>query len=178
LKKKNTFTDFIACAKHFIQQGWTSPQQLAVRGRSAGGLLMGAVTTTASDIANVVWMQVPYVDVINDLLDATIPWTVYEYDEWGNPYNKTFFDYMLSYDPYQNVKPISYPNIMVQSGWNDPIVGYWEGTKFVALLRHTKIDNNTIILKTIDAGHMGLSGENYYKDLAFQYSFMIDKLLT
>ena len=178
LKKKNTFTDFIACAEHLIEQGYTSPDRLAIRGGSAGGLLMGAVTNMRPDLFKVVVAQVPFVDVINTMLDASIPLTVIEYEEWGDPHDKTYFDYMLSYSPYDNVKVQDYPNMLITAGLNDPRVQYWEPAKWTAKLRAMRTDDNRLLLKTnMGAGHGGASGRyDALKELAFVYAFILDTL--
>ena len=178
LNKKNTFTDFIACAEHLIEQGYTSPDRLAIRGGSAGGLLMGAVANMRPDLFKVVVAQVPFVDVINTMLDASIPLTVIEYEEWGDPNDKTYFDYMLSYSPYDNVEAQDYPNMLITAGLNDPRVQYWEPAKWTAKLRTMKTDNNRLLLKTnMGAGHGGASGRyDALKELAFVYAFILDTL--
>jgi len=178
LHKKNTFEDFIACAEHLISEQFTSPEHLAIQGGSAGGLLMGAVTNMRPDLFKAVVAQVPFVDVINTMLDPTIPLTVIEYEEWGNPNEKKLFDYMLSYSPYDNVAPKAYPNILVMSGLNDPRVAYWEPTKWTAKLRATKSDDNRLLLKTnMGAGHGGASGRyDALKEVAFVYAFVLDTM--
>lgn len=174
LKKKNTFTDFIACAEHLIATGYTSNEKLAINGGSAGGLLMGAVVNMRPDLFKVVIADVPFVDVINTMLDPSLPLVREEYEEWGNPQEKEFFEYMLSYSPYDNVRAQNYPDMLVTGGLNDPRVSYWEPAKFVAKLRTTKTDNHTLLLKTnLDAGHAGASGRyDYIKEIAFEYSFI------
>src|SRR5262249_18776186 len=147
LKKKNTFTDFISCAEHLIAEKYTSSDRLAIVGGSAGGLLMGAVTNMRPDLFKVVVAYVPFVDVINTMLDPTIPLTTLEYDEWGNPNDKAYYEYMYSYSPYDNVAAKAYPNMLVRSALNDPRVGYWEPAKWVARLRATKTDGNRLLLK-------------------------------
>ena len=180
LKKKNTFTDFINCAEHLINEKYTSTDKLAIAGGSAGGLLMGAVVNMRPDLFNTVVAHVPFVDVINTMLDETIPLTVVEYEEWGNPNDKTYFDYMLSYSPYDNVEAKAYPNILITAGLNDPRVQYWEPAKWTAKLRTVKTDNNTLLLKTnMGAGHGGASGRyEALKEYAFEYAFVLDKLLN
>ncbi len=178
LKKKNTFTDFIAAAEHLIHEQFTSPDHLAILGGSAGGLLMGAVTNMRPDLFKVVIANVPFVDVVNTMLDASIPLTVIEYEEWGNPNKKEFFDYMLSYSPYDNVTAKAYPNILITAGLNDPRVQYWEPAKWTAKLRTLKTNDNRLLLKTnMGAGHSGKSGR-YEKlhTVAFDYAFMLDTL--
>ncbi|MCD6375592.1 MAG: S9 family peptidase, partial [Caldisericaceae bacterium] len=178
LKKKNTFTDFIACAQHLINEGFTSPEHLSIMGGSAGGLLMGAVTNIRPDLFKAVVAHVPFVDVLNTMLDPTLPLTVIEYDEWGNPNEEKFYWYIKSYSPYDNVTAQDYPNILVTAGLNDPRVSYWEPAKWVAKLRATKTDDNLLLLKTnMGAGHMGASGRyDYLKEVAFDYAFLLDRL--
>jgi oligopeptidase B len=148
LRKKNTFTDFIAAAEHLIQRGYTRSDRLAIRGGSAGGLLMGAVTNMRPDLFRAVVADVPFVDVINTMLDASIPLTTQEWQQWGNPANAPEYAYMKSYSPYDNVAAKNYPSILVTAGLNDPRVGYWEPAKWVAKLRATKTDKHTLLLKT------------------------------
>ncbi len=178
LKKKNTFTDFIAAAEHLIDEQYTSPDHLSIMGGSAGGLLMGAVTNMRPDLFKVVIANVPFVDVVNTMLDASIPLTVIEYEEWGNPNQKNFYDYMLSYSPYDNVAAKAYPNILITAGLNDPRVQYWEPAKWTAKLRTLKTDNNRLLLKTnMGAGHSGKSGRySRLHTVAFDYAFMLDRL--
>ncbi len=178
LKKKNTFTDYIACAEHLIAAKYTSADRLAAFGGSAGGLLMGAIANMRPDLFRVIFASVPFVDVINTMLDESIPLTVIEFDEWGNPKNKEFYDYMLSYSPYDNVRAQDYPHMLIDAGLNDPRVGYWEPAKFVAKLRALKTDRNDLVLKVeMGAGHMGATGRyDYLKDIAFEYAFILDHL--
>jgi oligopeptidase B len=178
LKKKNTFTDFVNCAEHLVAEKYTSSEKLAIAGGSAGGLLMGAVANMRPDLFNTVVAHVPFVDVMNTMLDETIPLTVVEYEEWGNPNDKTYFDYMLSYSPYDNVEAKAYPNILVTAGLNDPRVQYWEPAKWTAKLRDLKTDDKTLLLKTnMGAGHGGASGRyEALKEYAFEYAFVLDKL--
>ncbi len=175
LKKKNTFTDFIACAEHLIQQKYTSPAQLYAMGGSAGGLLMGAVINMRPDLFNGVIANVPFVDVVTTMLDETIPLTTGEFQEWGNPKDKEFYDYMLSYSPYDNVTAKVYPNLLVTSGLHDSQVQYWEPTKWVAKLRDLKTDQNLVLLFTnMEAGHGGASGRfNPLKEIALEYAFLL-----
>lgn len=177
LKKKNTFYDFIDSAKFLIQNGYTSSEKLAIQGGSAGGLLMGAVTNIEPQLFKSVVAQVPFVDVINTMLDDSIPLTTFEYLEWGNPNDLEYFEYMMSYSPYDQVGINSkyYPNMLVMAGLNDPRVHYWEPAKWVAKLRKIKKDNNVLLLKTnMSAGHGGSSGRyDYLKEVAFVYSFLI-----
>jgi oligopeptidase B len=178
LKKKNTFTDFISCAEKLIKNKYTDKDHLVIEGGSAGGLLMGAVNNIRPDLFKVVIAEVPFVDVINTMMDPTIPLTVAEYNEWGNPSTKKYFDYMLSYSPYNNVTAKNYPNILVRAGLSDPRVAFWEPAKWTAKLRDLKIDNNTLILVTnMDAGHGGASGRySRLKDIAYDYAFMFKML--
>ena len=175
LKKKNTFTDFIACAEHLIQQEYSSPEHLYAMGGSAGGLLMGAVINMRSDLFNGVIANVPFVDVVTTMLDESIPLTTGEFQEWGNPKEKEFYDYMLSYSPYDNVNAQAYPNLLVTSGLHDSQVQYWEPTKWVAKLRDQKTDANLLLLFTnMEAGHGGASGRfNPLKEIALEYSFLL-----
>ncbi|MFC0780996.1 S9 family peptidase [Flavobacterium sp. HJSW_4] len=176
LKKKNTFTDFIDCSKFVIDQKYTSSEHLYAEGGSAGGLLMGVIVNEAPELYNGVIAQVPFVDVITTMLDDSIPLTTGEYDEWGNPNNKKYYDYMLSYSPYDNVKAQEYPNMYVSTGLHDSQVQYWEPAKWVAKLRDLKTNNNLLFLDTnMDAGHGGASGRfEALKDLAKEFSFLLD----
>ena len=179
LKNKiNTFTDFIACAEHLISEGYTNPEELAIYGGSAGGLLMGAVTNMKPELFKLVVAVVPFVDVINTMLDETIPLTAIEWEEWGNPKVKEDYDYMIRYSPYDNVTGKEYPNMLIKAGLNDPRVGYWEPAKWTAKLRALKTDKNLLILKTkMGAGHMGSSGRyDYLRDKAFEYAVILDVL--
>ncbi|RKX30016.1 MAG: oligopeptidase B [Candidatus Zixiibacteriota bacterium] len=175
LKKKNTFTDFIACADHLVAEKYTSHNLMVISGGSAGGLLIGAVLNMRPDLAKVAIADVPFVDVINTMLDPTIPLTVIEYEEWGNPNDEEFYRYMKSYSPYDNVTAQDYPNILVEAGLNDARVQYWEPAKWTAKLRATKTDNNMLLLKTnMGAGHGGSSGRyDYLKEVAFEYAFVL-----
>jgi len=174
--KKNTFTDFIACAEHLIQEKYTSPDKLIASGGSAGGLLIGAVVNERPDLFKGVIMDVPFVDVVTTMLDSSIPLTEQEYDEWGNPQQKEYYDYMKSYSPYDNVRPQDYPAILVTTGLNDANVQYWEPAKWVAKLRQTKTDKNLLLLKTnLGSGHGGPSGRyEQYRETAFDYAFVLD----
>jgi oligopeptidase B len=176
LQKKNTFTDFIDCSKFLIQEKYTSPEHLYAEGGSAGGLLMGAVANMAPSLYNGIIAQVAFVDVVTTMLDESIPLTTGEYDEWGNPNKKEFYDYMLSYSPYDNVTAQEYPNMYVSSGLHDSQVQYWEPAKWVAKLRATKTDSNLLFLDTnMDAGHGGASGRfEALKELAKEFSFLLD----
>lgn len=176
LNKKNTFTDFIACAEHLIAERYTSRERLFAIGGSAGGLLMGAVVNLRPELFKGVVAQVPFVDVVTTMLDATIPLTTGEYDEWGNPNDEQYFDYMLSYSPYDNVEAKAYPNLLVTTGLHDSQVQYWEPAKWVAKLRAMKTDNNRLLLKTnLEAGHGGASGRfKRYREVALDYAFILD----
>ncbi|MCY1479885.1 Protease 2 [compost metagenome] len=176
LHKKNTFTDFIDCSKYVINEKFTNKEHLYAEGGSAGGLLMGAVVNMAPELYHGVIAQVPFVDVITTMLDDTIPLTTGEYDEWGNPNEKEYYDYMKSYSPYDNVKAQDYPNMYVSTGLHDSQVQYWEPAKWVAKLRTLKTDNNLLFLDTnMDAGHGGASGRfEALKELAKEFSFLLD----
>jgi oligopeptidase B len=175
LRKKNTFTDFIAAAETLIAQGYTSPERLTIMGRSAGGLLMGAVVNMRPDLFAGVIAEVPFVDVINTMLDPTLPLTVIEYEEWGNPANPEYYVYMRSYSPYDNIEAKAYPPLLATAGLNDPRVSYWEPAKFVAKLRSLKTDDNVVLLKTnMAAGHGGASGRyDALRETAFEYTFLL-----
>ena len=178
LKKKNTFTDFISVAEHLIAEGYTSPDGLVINGISAGGLLIGAVVNMRPDLFQAVIADVPFVDIINTMLDASIPLTVIEYEEWGNPNQKEYCDYMLSYSPYDNVEAKDYPDMLILAGLNDTRVQYWEPAKWTAKLRAMKTDGNRLLLKTnMGAGHGGASGRyDRIRDVAFEYAFILDIL--
>lgn len=175
LKKKNTFTDFIACARFLIEEKYTEPERLFAMGGSAGGLLMGAVVNMAPHLFKGVVALVPFVDVVTTMLDESIPLTTAEYDEWGNPNDKEYYEYMLSYSPYDNVEPKAYPNLLVMTGLHDSQVQYWEPAKWVAKLRAMKTDNNVLLFKTnMEAGHSGASGRfQRLRETAFQYAFLL-----
>lgn len=176
LKKKNTFYDFIDCSKFLIDQKYTSPEHLYANGGSAGGLLMGVIINLASELYNGVIADVPFVDVVTTMLDNTIPLTTSEYDEWGNPNKKVYYDFMLSYSPYDQVKDQDYPHLLVTSGLHDSQVQYFEPTKWVARLRALKTDENLLFLDTnMKAGHSGASGRfDSLKELAKKFAFIID----
>ncbi len=181
LKKMNTFTDFIACAEQLIAGRYSSPDRIAINGRSAGGLLMGVVTNLRPDLFGAVVAGVPFVDSLNTALDPTLPLTIGEYEEFGNPIAaKEFYDYMKSYAPYESVSAQSYPAILVTTGLNDPRVSYWEPAKWVAKLRARKRDGNPLLLKTnMGSGHFGSSGRyEYLKETAFEYAFLLDRMGT
>ncbi|MFD1926755.1 S9 family peptidase [Sporosarcina siberiensis] len=176
--KRNTFTDFIAAAEYLIAEGYTTSDQLAARGGSAGGLLAGAVANMAGDLFKVIVPEVPFVDVVTTMLDTTIPLTTLEWDEWGDPRESEAYFYMKSYSPYDNVEAKDYPHLYITTGLNDPRVGYWEPAKWVARLRELKTDDHVIVMKTnMGAGHFGESGRfNQLKEVAALYAFVLDKI--
>ena len=178
LTKRNTFTDFIASVQHLTASGYGDPSRVAIEGGSAGGLLMGAVTNLRPDIFRAVLSHVPFVDVMNTMLDASLPLTVPEYEEWGNPNEEEYFHYMLSYSPYDNLKAGSYPAMLVKTSLNDSQVMYWEPAKYVAKLRTLKTDETPLLLVTnMEAGHGGASGRyDYLKEIAFDYAFLLREL--
>jgi oligopeptidase B len=175
MKKMNTFTDFIASAEYLAKNKYTSSNRLVIQGGSAGGLLMGAVANMRPDLFKAVVSQVPFVDVLNTMLDASLPLTTSEYIEWGNPNEKAAYDYMKLYSPYDNVGRKNYPSMLVKVSLNDSQVPYWEGAKLVAKLRSLKTDNNPILLKTnMGAGHGGSSGRyDFLREVAFDYAYML-----
>jgi oligopeptidase B len=180
LEKKNTFTDFIACAEHLISTRYTSSDHLAIMGGSAGGLLMGAVLNMRPDLFHAAIAKVPFVDTLNTMLDPTLPLTISEYEEWGNPEDKQYYNYIRSYSPYDNVAPREYPTMLVTGGLNDPRVSYWEPAKWVAKLRALRLDpkmpdSNVLLLKTnMGSGHFGPSGRyEGIKETAFDYAFLL-----
>ncbi|MBW4578200.1 MAG: S9 family peptidase [Tildeniella nuda ZEHNDER 1965/U140] len=177
LHKKNTFTDFITCSEQLITQGWTSPDHLAILGGSAGGLLMGAVINLRPDLFKAVVAHVPFVDVVTTILDDHLPLSVIEREEWGDPNDKMFYDYMKSYSPYDNIEAKAYPNLLITAGLNDSRVAYWEPAKWTAKLRSLKTDHNCLLLKTnMGAGHGGASGRyDSLKETAFEYAFLFDQ---
>jgi oligopeptidase B len=178
MNKRNTFTDFIASAEHLVRERYTSSERLAIRGGSAGGLLMGAVVNMRPDLFKVVVADVPFVDVINTMADASIPLTAGEWVQWGNPANEAEYRYMLSYSPYDNVERKAYPTMLVTTGLNDPRVAYWEPAKWVARLRSMKTDGNLLLLRTnMGAGHGGSSGRyDALRETAFRYAFILHNL--
>jgi oligopeptidase B len=178
LQKKNTFTDFIACGEYLINQGWTASDRLAITGGSAGGLLMGAVINMRPDLFKVVVANVPFVDVVTTILDTSLPLSAMEWEEWGNPNDKVYYDYMKSYSPYDNVESKDYPDLLITAGLNDSRVKYWEPAKWTAKLRELKTDNHILLLKTnMGAGHSGASGRyESLRELAFEYAFILDRL--
>jgi oligopeptidase B len=175
MKKMNTFTDFIASAEHLVKNKYTSSDRLVIQGGSAGGLLMGVVTNMRPDLFKAVVSEVPFVDVLNTMLDATLPLTTSEYIEWGNPNDKPAYEYMKKYSPYDNIAKTNYPAMLVKVSLNDSQVPYWEGTKLVAKLRTMKTDNNPLLLKVnMGAGHGGSSGRyDHLREVAFDYAFML-----
>ncbi|UZE36337.1 S9 family peptidase [Pseudomonas sp. B21-059] len=176
--KQNTFSDFIACAEHLIAQGLTSAQQLAISGGSAGGLLIGAVLNQRPELFRAAIAEVPFVDVLNTMLDPDLPLTVTEYDEWGNPEEPEVYERIKAYAPYENVRAQAYPATLVIAGYNDSRVQYWEAAKWVAKLRATKTDENLLLLKTeLGAGHGGMSGRYQgLRDVALEYAFILNIL--
>ncbi|WP_103866153.1 S9 family peptidase [Aquimarina sp. I32.4] len=176
LKKKNTFTDFIDCGEFLVEKGYTSPKHMYAMGGSAGGLLMGAVLNMKPELWNGVVAAVPFVDVVSTMMDETIPLTTFEFDEWGNPKNKEYYEYMKSYSPYDNVEAKEYPNIMITTGYWDSQVQYWEPAKWIAKLRELKTDDNMLIMDCdMKTGHGGASGRfERYKRTALNYAFMMD----
>lgn len=179
LTKMNTFTDFIACAEELFAEGYTSPDNLVIEGTSAGGLLIGTVVNIRPDLCRAAIADVPFVDVVNTMMDESIPRTVTEYDEWGNPVeDKEVKEYLASYSPYDNVARRPYPNILVTAGLDDPRVHYWEPAKWVARLRDLKTDDNLLLLRTdFRSGHFGPSGRfDYLREFAFELAFIFDVL--
>ncbi|OQS04837.1 serine protease family S09A [Thraustotheca clavata] len=178
LTKAKTFTDFVNCAEHLVQEKFTQPSLMTCEGRSAGGLLMGAVLNLRPDLFQAAVAGVPFVDVMNTMSDSTIPLTTGEWEEWGNPNESKYFQYMLSYSPYENVKAQNYPNILITSGLYDPRVAYWEPTKWVARLRERKTDSNAILLKMdLTSGHFSASDRYHYlREKAFDLSYLLDQL--
>ena len=175
-EKKNTFNDFVDCAKFLIHENYTSADHLYAMGGSAGGLLMGAVVNQAPELFNGVIAAVPFVDVVSTMMDETIPLTSNEFDEWGNPKNKDSYDYMLSYSPYDQIEEKDYPNLLITTGLFDSQVQYWEPAKWIAKLRDKKTDNNILIMNTnMEAGHGGASGRfKRYRETALEYAFFLD----
>jgi oligopeptidase B len=177
-KKRNTFTDFIAVTEHLVGEGFTSPERLLVEGGSAGGLLMGAIANMRPELFKAIVSKVPFVDVINTMLDASLPLTAGEWEEWGDPHVKEQYEYMKTYCPYTNVEAKAYPVMLVKTSFNDSQVMYWEPAKYMAKLRALKIDDNVLLLKTnMEAGHGGASGRyDYLREVAFDYAFMLTRL--
>lgn len=178
LKKKNTFLDFIACAEYLKKKKWSHPEKLVIAGGSAGGMLVGACANMRPELFKVVVAHVPFVDVINTMLDKTLPLTQTEYEEWGNPEDREYYTYMKSYSPYDNVIPQDYPHFFITAGLNDPRVTYWEPAKWVAKLRELKTNSNLVLFRTkMEAGHAGSSGRyNYLKEIAEEFAFLFKVL--
>ena len=178
LRKRNTFTDFVAAAEHLVAEGWTSPDRLALEGGSAGGLLVGAVLNLRPDLFRTAVSKVPFVDVLNSMLDETLPLTVGEFEEWGNPNRREEYDCIKAYCPYTNLAPRAYPTMLVKTSFNDSQVMYWEPAKYVARLRTLRTDGNLLLLKTnMAAGHGGASGRyDYLREVAFDYAFVLTQL--
>jgi oligopeptidase B len=177
--KRNTFTDFVACARFLVDEGYTAPDRLMARGGSAGGLLMGAVANLAPELFRVVVAEVPFVDTLTTILDETLPLTVTEWEEWGDPvHDPALYAYMKSYSPYDNVEAKGYPAMLVTGGLHDPRVQYWEPAKWVAKLRATKTDARPLLLKMeMGAGHSGPSGRyDAWREEAFVLAFALDQL--
>jgi len=179
MNKKTTFTDFITCAEDLVKRGYGSKDRLVIEGRSAGGLLMGAVLNMRPDLFKAALVGVPFVDVMNTMLDETLPLTVGEFEEWGNPKEKAAFDYMITYSPYDNIEAKKYPDMLVKTSFNDSQVMYWEPAKYVAKMRAMRTDHNILILKTnlSPAGHGGASGRyDRLKDSAFDYAYILREM--
>jgi oligopeptidase B len=176
LTKRNTFTDFIACSEFLISEKFTSAKGLFAYGGSAGGLLMGAVMNMAPHLYKGIIASVPFVDVVTTMLDSSIPLTTGEYDEWGNPNEVDYYNYMMSYSPYDNVSAQDYPNTLIITGYHDSQVQYWEPAKWVAKLRDLKTDQNTLLFSiNMEAGHSGASGRfEALKEIAKEYAFILD----
>jgi oligopeptidase B len=174
MHKMNTFYDFVDCGKYLIDQHYCMPEHLYAQGGSAGGLLMGVIANIAPEQYHGIIAQVPFVDVVNTMLDDTIPLTTNEYDEWGNPNEKEAYYYMKAYSPYENIEAKEYPNLLVTTGLHDSQVQYFEPAKWVAKLRATKIGDAVLLLKTdMDYGHGGASGRfDYLKEIALEYAFL------
>jgi oligopeptidase B len=178
LKKINTFNDFVDVSEYLIENNYTTPEKLFASGGSAGGLLMGAIVNMRPELYKGVIAAVPFVDVVTTMLDETIPLTTSEYDEWGNPNDPEYYDYMLSYSPYDQVSMQSYPNLLITAGLHDSQVQYWEPAKWTAKLREYNTGDNLILLHTnLEAGHGGASGRfSRLREIALQYAFCIDLL--
>ncbi|MCE9644948.1 MAG: S9 family peptidase [Chloroflexi bacterium] len=178
LHKKNSFTDFNACAEHLIREGYTSSKKLGIIGGSAGGLLVGACMIMRPELYRVVICKVPFLDVVTSMSDPSIPLTTLEYDQWGNPEDRQAFDYMMSYSPYDNIQPVEYPHLLLTTGFNDPRVAYWEPAKFMARLRDMKKGDELVLMQTnFSAGHAGASGRyDFLKENVLDFAFLVDKL--
>jgi oligopeptidase B len=177
-QKKNSFTDFAACARHLVQEGYTSPEKLAFNGGSAGGLLVMATVNLDPTLCGAAVAEVPFVDVLNTMLDPSLPLTVTEYEEWGDPHHPADYAYIKSYSPYENLCRCDYPALLLTAGLNDPRVGFWEPAKLVARLRTLNTGNRPLLLKTeMGEGHLGASGRyDQFRDTAFVYAFIITNL--
>jgi oligopeptidase B len=178
LAKRNTFTDFIAAADSLVSAGYTSPDRLVIEGGSAGGLLVGAVLNMRPDLCTAAVMRVPFVDVINTMLDESLPLTIGEFEEWGNPKIREHYEYMKSYCPYSNLAAQPYPAVLARTALNDSQVMYWEPAKYVAKLRETRADDDVVLFKIdMDAGHGGPSGRyDALREVAFDYAFILTRL--
>ena len=178
--KLNTFKDFISCAEHFIQEKYTAANMITIEGRSAGGLLVGAALTMRPDLFRTVIAGVPFVDVMNTMCDPSIPLTIPEWEQWGNPNEQEYYDYIKQYSPYDNIKKMGYPNVLALGGLNDPRVGYWEPAKFIAKLREYNTNDNLLLLKTeMEQGHFGQTDRyKYMRELSFDYSFVLKTYCT
>jgi oligopeptidase B len=177
MNKKNTFTDFIACARHLVAEKYTAPDRIVIEGGSAGGLLMGAVTNMQPDLFKAVISKVPFVDVINTMLDESLPLTVGEFEEWGNPKERDYDVVMKSYCPYTNLGPRPYPRILVKTSLNDSQVMYWEPAKYVARLRFVAPETSVVFKINMAAGHGGASGRyDYLREIAFDYAYVLTRL--
>jgi len=178
MAKRNTFSDFIAVTEQLVAQGYGAKDRIAIEGGSAGGLLMGAVVNERPELFRVVLSHVPFVDVMNTMLDATLPLTVAEYEEWGNPNEPEAFAYMRSYSPYDNLKAGAYPAMLIKTSLHDSQVMYWEPAKYVARLRTLKTNDTPLLLHiNMEAGHGGASGRyDYLKEIAFDYAFLLTQL--
>jgi oligopeptidase B len=175
LNKKNTFLDFISAAEFLVSEKYTSNGEIVISGGSAGGMLVGTAVNMRPELFKAVVAHVPFVDCVNTMLDDTLPLTTIEYEEWGNPNDKNYFEYILSYSPYDNIKSQPYPHVFVTAGLNDPRVTYWEPAKWVAKLREFKTDSNIVLLKTnMEAGHWGKTGRyESLKELAEEFTFIL-----
>ena len=177
LNKKKTFTDFIKCAEYLIEEEYTQVGQIVAVGGSAGGMLMGAIANMRPELFRSIVAHVPFVDVLTTMLDDTLPLTTMEYNEWGNPNQREFYNYIKSYSPYDNISEQDYPSMFITGGISDPRVTYWEPTKWAASLRHHKTDNNLLLLKIhMDSGHAGASGRfERLREVAEEYTFILNQ---
>jgi oligopeptidase B len=178
MHKRNTFTDFVTVTEHLVAQGYGAADHVAAEGGSAGGLLMGAIANLRPDLYRAIVAHVPFVDVMNTMLDPTLPLTVPEYEEWGDPNEKAAFEYMLSYSPYDNLEAKEYPAMLVKTSLHDSQVMYWEPAKYVAKMRTLRTDGRHLVLNTnLAAGHGGASGRyDYLKEIALDYAFLLRQL--